>query len=533
MALLIQRYAPDGARSAQEFDGSITVGRATDNQIELPGLLVALHHLRLTEAADLSLQVDSLSPIGVTVNGVPGQSQARLVPGDELGLGPHRLCLGLTEDKTALLLEVFEKDTQAAARTGGRVGLAEAGWRMRRPAVMAFALILWVCVLLPLLLRAFPLPATVARWLPGEQLWLPGAVSHAHSHFSEHCASCHEGLFARVKDSSCLSCHAGIKHHGDDAKALAGAGLDARRCASCHLEHGGPHAAMPSHPATCTGCHARPDRFPALAGVGAAPTFSRHPAFRITITEASAQGPVTVRKLLTPEIKDRSGLVFTHDRHFEIRDPKGPSASGVLQCGSCHRPATGGISFEPVKFAASCQRCHQLDAGLPHGDNEAARRYGLTRPPEPVVEEPQEERRRPGANAERATQTADSSPADGVFRQCAKCHDLNRAEGQPLGVIPPRVRESWLPMARFSHAPHQWVGCANCHAAQKSSNPDDLMLPQVQTCQGCHSDEQSSSRIPTTCIDCHRFHQARTMTMDAPKAMEPTKGAPAHAPPPG
>src|SRR5690606_15258986 len=111
---------------------AITVGRATDNTLQLPGLLVALHHLRLTPASSVTLQLECLSTVDVIVNGLVGQRTAVLAPGDELQVGGHRIRVSV-DDAGGLMLDVREHDPEAAdAGDNATTSLDAAGWRMRR-----------------------------------------------------------------------------------------------------------------------------------------------------------------------------------------------------------------------------------------------------------------------------------------------------------------------------------------------------------------------------------------------------------------
>jgi hypothetical protein len=522
----IKRYAPDGAHTEQEFDGAITVGRATDNNLQLPGLLVALHHLRLTPSGELLLALECLSTVGVGVNGLPGQRSAVLAPGDEVQVGGHTLRLGLA-DEGGLLLEVRERDPQSA-ELGDRAttSLEAAGWRMRRPALIAALLILAVCLVVPLLLRAVPAPGWLAAWLPSDQLWSSGRISNAHIHFGHDCGSCHERLFVRVRDQACLACHEGIAHHGETPESMAHAGLDERSCASCHFEHGGTHAVLTAHPALCTDCHASPDRFPALAAGAPVRDFARaHPPFRVAVVSREAPGALQ-RALLDERTRDHSGLIYPHDLHLDPKGVRGPEGVEVLQCADCHRPGPGDVGFEPLRFEPHCQRCHQLDVDvgglpfrLPHADSDAVRTLlesaiGMA-PLRPAETASESDRRRPGERAERGDGSSTPEMIDDVFarRVCAKCHEVDRPENEPLRVRAPDLRQTWMPMARFTHAPHQWVACEACHAASVSADSDDLLLPQIASCRDCHGGVGSTSSIQSTCIDCHRFHQAATLTM--------------------
>jgi predicted CXXCH cytochrome family protein len=530
MTLLIRRTAADGARLEQSVEGEVTVGRATDNTVQLSGLLVALRHLRLKPISNLRLHAECVSAADITVNGMAGQRAAELVAGDEIRIGPHVLHFGVDGDEPRLVLEVREQDSSHGADpTEAITSLAEAGWRMRRPAYWGAGVVLLLLFLLPLLLRLFSAPEAVGRWVPSDRLWSSGQVSNAHAQFQNRCEVCHEGLFQQVRDSACLTCHQGIAHHGDDPKAMHTAGLDGRSCASCHYEHGGPHAVLPRHPATCTGCHASPTDFAALVKTGAVTDFANgHPAFKVHLSLRKDGVPRQERQVLGPKVRDQSGLIFPHDLHLDAKGVRGPDGREVLSCASCHVPGVGQVGFRPIRFESDCQRCHQLDVDLnglpfrlPHGDSDAVRSLmqaavsakPLAETSDAVVEE--ESRRRPGERADRGDGRSTLGEVDEIFdrRVCAKCHEIARTEGAPLAVLKPQLSQSWMTQARFTHAPHQWVACDVCHAAKTSANSDDLMLPQIETCRSCHGGVDSTGQIQSTCIDCHRFHQAATLQM--------------------
>ncbi len=524
--ILVRRYAPDGAHTEQPINGELSVGRATDNAIQLPGLLVALHHLRLTPTGTSSLQLDCLSTVGVTVNGLVGQRTAVLMPGDEIVVGGHRIRLGVP-DGGGLMLEIRERDPDAESSDGETTtSLDAAGWRMRRPAVIAALVVTVLCLIVPLILRAVPAPPWVKNWVPTDRLWSSGQISNAHLQFGVECGTCHEKLFVKVRDEACLACHEGIAHHGDDREVMAHAGLEEQRCASCHFEHGGTHAVMPEHPAICTDCHAKPDRFPKLASTGAVKDFARaHPPFRVTV---GVRGQVeSMRTLLEAGIKDHSGLIYPHDLHLDPKGVRGPDGLQVLQCADCHRPGPGAVGFEPLRFERDCQSCHQLDVDigglpfrLPHGDSDAVRALlqsavGMAPVMTAMSEADESGRRRPGERAERGDGSSTPDQINDVFerRVCAKCHEVDKPEGQASQVRHPVLRKTWMPMARFDHAPHQWVSCDTCHAASVSADSDDLLLPQIESCRTCHGGVDSAGSIQSTCIDCHRFHQAADLSM--------------------
>lgn len=525
--ILVRRYGQDGAVTETGIDGEITIGRATTNSIQLPGLLVALNHARLTPKSGATLHLECASSVGATVNGSPGQRSADLLPGDEIDIGGHKIRIGV-DDRGAAALEIRERNEQTDAEDGDAVtSLEGSGLRMRRPSVIAALVVLALFLILPLVLRYVPVPGWLGDYIPTDRAWTSGRISDAHQHFANQCTTCHDRLFNQVRDESCLTCHAAVKHHGDDAQVMTDAGLDGQRCASCHYEHGDAKAILPQHPGICTDCHATPDRFPKLDPEAVAKDFgTAHPDFRVTVTSVEGGASKPLRTLLTPEVKDQNSLFYPHELHLNPKGIRGPDGRQVLVCADCHRPGPGDVGFEPIKFETDCQSCHQLDVDvgglpfrLPHGDSEAVRALlqSAAGASSPVVSSVSDDsdRRRPGENADRGDGSSAPGEIDDVFerRVCAKCHEIDQAPKQSPRVRPPQIRKTWMPMARFTHAPHQWVTCDTCHAATTSTDSNDLLLAQIGTCRACHGGVDSSEGIQSTCIDCHRFHQAGELSM--------------------
>jgi hypothetical protein len=44
-----------------------------------------------------------------------------------------------------------------------------------------------------------------------------------------------------------------------------------------------------------------------------------------------------------------------------------------------------------------------------------------------------------------------------------------------------------------------------CHPA-KNSGPSDILLPDLPTCEGCHSDTPARNRTTLQCVSCHDYH---------------------------
>jgi len=80
---------------------------------------------------------------------------------------------------------------------------------------------------------------------------------------------------------------------------------------------------------------------------------------------------------------------------------------------------------------------------------------------------------------------------------------------------PLKLRDSFFPHAHFTHEAHKWQTCVDCHAAQKSAEAQDVLLPDITSCRRCHGGADSRQQIASTCIDCHKFHEARTLQFEA------------------
>ena len=62
----------------------------------------------------------------------------------------------------------------------------------------------------------------------------------------------------------------------------------------------------------------------------------------------------------------------------------------------------------------------------------------------------------------------------------------------------------WMPHAKFSHATHQMLTCTSCHAATKSRETSDVLMPSIAVCQSCHN--QSANGAESGCFLCHTYH---------------------------
>jgi hypothetical protein len=102
----------------------------------------------------------------------------------------------------------------------------------------------------------------------------------------------------------------------------------------------------------------------------------------------------------------------------------------------------------------------------------------------------------------------DGRGPDGVFDTQKLLETLVQAKKVPLhAVAPVKLLSRFLPNARFDHARHQGMPCEDCHTTRKAEVIDQVALPGIETCRGCHGGEDAQLGTPSTCVTCHVFHR--------------------------
>jgi predicted CXXCH cytochrome family protein len=268
-----------------------------------------------------------------------------------------------------------------------------------------------------------------------------------------------------------------------------------------------------------------------------------HAEFSINVPGWDADGQFAPRRMmLTPELKEDSGLKFNHLKHLNPDGLNAPGGHRVLDCAGCHVPDAGAAKMRPVKFETMCHDCHKLgfdtlapNREVPHGKvpeviymlNEyyakVALEGGYLDAKSPAIVQ---ERRRPGsppltqqqqqealAWARERTREATESLFTG--KACTNCHKVTppRDAADTWHVAPVRVSGVWYAGARFTHARHTTVDCDRCHDARKSEQANDLLIPGIANCRECHGGARAKDKVPTTCIACHDYHQSATLKM--------------------
>jgi predicted CXXCH cytochrome family protein len=526
----------------------VTLGRGTDQNVQLPDLRVTLAHAEIRLQPGGGYQLECLGENPVWLNGSPLQRGAIGV-GDTIDIGRFRLTVGIPPRGVDLLLEIAERVTAREEKGRQRERYAmDLGATTLRKRRAAWGLA--VLVLLPLLL----VPAAV-RYASGgdarasfDAFWQSGPPSAAHGAFVPDCDVCHQTPFAAVANDACLACHKEQAHHSARPEVLALPGIADARCGACHQEHGGRHALIARNTALCTDCHARPDEQYAVAGLVPVTRFSGdHPGFtlrlpswkegRLETGEAAQAGGA---------LREQTNLAFSHEAHLAAAGVNSPEGRRVLECGDCHQ--ADGARFEPIRMEAHCSGCHRLDFDpgapgrqVPHGQPREvtaiirdyfARMALAGEVREPDAPEVVRLLRRPGETLSAEQSRAALGWADAratqvlqdVFerRLCATCHEVSATDdpGQPWDVESVALTGRFLVGARFDHAAHRTETCERCHDARAAKTSETVLVPGIENCRGCHGDPgDGGGLIGSACVDCHGFHTAGSMQV-------PDKAAP-------
>ena len=507
---------------------SLSVGRSGSADIHLADPRVRLDHATIEHDGDRP-EVRAIGDAVLLADGKP-LAVAALLPGVRIAIGPYELRVAEPPPgfDLALAVELVQPfDAERASRTEE---IRTIDHHLPRTRVVAWALsaaVLVIYLVLPVIAALSPGVRDATGNLNPLSVWNSGAISNAHRGIAEDCTACHAKPFVRVENAQCLACHAATRQHADPKIV----DLGQQRCESCHKEHNGQRIATRAADAFCTGCHG------AIAAVAPATNLvnvesfaTAHPQFRpMLVTDAS--GPVLGRVSLDSRPMEGANLRFPHDKHLRRDGLRTRDGSVTLVCASCHVPDRSGTGMRPVTMEGQCGRCHTLafewrfpDWSVPHGEPEKARRaiaglYSqLALSERREIDRARPERQRPGEvpQDERTQRESDRAWVEARTEEamtttfgasgCGLCHAAERnADG--WSVRPVHLAQSFMPKARFDHARHTTVGCAECHTAQTSSSADDVLMPGIATCRGCHGGETpGAGKVASGCVSCHAYH---------------------------
>lgn len=267
--------------------------------------------------------------------------------------------------------------------------------------------------------------------------------------------------------------------------------------------------------------------------------------------------------------KEESNLKFPHKTHMNPEGIRSPEGDMTLVCADCHMPEIDGGEMKPITMENNCQNCHQLTFDIedptrvvPHGSASDVvmmmREYYAFRYIYQNLDNKADQNdivnagnifdarkaRRPGRekklrkdfqhllneqtvdSIEKLTQQTIRSDglvwaesrayvaATDIFERqaCDVCHVVTKNNDAeiPWEVKPVKLTKQWLPMANFTHDAHQNSDCESCHEASSSKVSSDILIPDIDNCQQCHGGEESHNLIPSTCIDCHNYHDAKS-----------------------
>lgn len=575
MLILLRRVYRDrkGAETLVEAShegGLITLGHRNDQTLPLHDPSIAPRHLTIKP---LSGGRFSLRCVGAARVQRQGASLQRVILGSgesiEIGAQQLRVIEAPAGFDGALQLTQVEQDQAFGPATHFLIELKQTRLPMRRLA--------WASTILALSLLALPLAGffhpALGSWLRAntpllsDAVWSSGPLANAHHtlEIDVDCNACHLRLFEPTPDRGCLQCHTGLPGHVDLA-ALEVPRLEDAHCASCHKEHNEPAMLVREDTALCVDCHralpeiaahrgaARDARAFALPVTGF--QAESHPAFRFSLLRFDAASAQWSTERVRPQagvvVRETSNLKFPHDLHL---DPKRVYVRGegdrALGCVDCHTLRVDGEHFEPITMENSCRSCHGLgfdedepERQLPHAAVRAAvlaleehyiRQFADTAK---TIEVGQRNRRRP-AQAERdpcpqgvlacGRERAELEAHNQFTRSgCVTCHEVQvhpqRSVYERWQILPVRLVDDFHPMARFDHVAHLTrrdtlaqddATCLGCHAAAVSSTSSDVLMPAMDNCLDCHSEQRGPQNVQLACTGCHGFHLPGATPMQA------------------
>ncbi|AOL93805.1 cytochrome c3 family protein [Porphyrobacter sp. LM 6] len=542
-------------REREVAQASLTVGRATDNDIHLLDLAIEQHHLRIDPAPGGRLAIRALGTLGFTIDG-RSTTEAVCDPreGAEIALGGTLLSLAQTGDAAieVMIRPLIRSEGLADAKRSFALEAAMPSKRLLSWGLLGAILLAFLAVpVISHLTREKIAPATGRPdAVAFDASWSPGKLSKAHHALENNCESCHVDAFVSVRDETCLSCHKAIGDHaaaprlaqgrapfgmGDGlqwavAESFGKEGPDA--CTTCHTEHEGPSRMEPASQQFCADCHGTLDqRLTDTKLTNAADFGKAHPEFQPAIFTRPGQAK-PVRMSLGDKPREASGLKFPHDLHLAPRGGVARMAirlgadkgyGAALVCKDCHEATRDKVGFEPIKMEESCGSCHSLvydKVGstfrtLRHGDVALMKAdlMAMDRTPRrPVVSG----RSRPGKYAREGLYYADfGTPRPslvGVDRAlapggvCGECH-LPAVRGGKADVMPVNLPDRYFLNGGFDHGAHRQEKCTSCHKATTSKASTDLLLPNLASCRECHQGEDAvRAEVPSSCAMCHSYH---------------------------
>lgn len=555
MRILIRKLmqTPRGGVEYQDLEVQadvLTVGRAADQLLYLPGNKVALRHATFSQRGDV-IAVTVNGGATLTVNG-KDETSAPLKPGDVVEIGEHRLKVVRAPAGFVFGLEVEESATDEKQGVAGQSGydtdVVRQGISKRMLAWLSVLLVLLFGLCLPLLDASSPdLHKRLSKaGFPAANFWSSGPLADVHHNSKAvfDCHTCHTTPFQPVANDQCIDCH---KHTGNHAHTdnAAFKQLTEQSCGDCHEEHNEPEKLVRVEQGLCVNCHGDIKSLDPETPLDNVHDFAdQHPSFKVTTNVLKDNEWQTLRVQLSalekgqPGLKEQSNLKFNHKVHLNPEGISTPEGTQVMECDSCHQLDESGWYMKPMTMEKTCRSCHALtfdednpERQVPHGDPDAVmtslQEYFLRKYTEPAsvskpVTSKELRRGRPGHERKLAfeckgdprecARTMTQMTLNELFERtaCFTCHQVDKTVSAggyaTYQVVPVKITSQWMTGAKFNHADHMTEGCDKCHAADKSEHSEDVMIPDIDNCQECHGGNQSWGKLSSTCIDCHDFH---------------------------
>jgi predicted CXXCH cytochrome family protein len=550
-------------RSVTLAKPQLSLGRASTNDIHLPDLALEPDHARIEQIDSRTIRVRATGTLAFDIEGrFTRQADIDTSKGAELRFGGHRVTVSQEDGATVLAVRRIDAVSEAAeekeeAHVFSLARLAPP----KRLTAWALALAILIGFLAVPIYSYATRPTDDTRSIysvKGDGAWSSGPLSQAHHALEGKCETCHQKAFVAVRDSACQSCHGSVHDHAPAARiamARAEPGIGGKflnlvastfgkppegACVDCHREHEGAGPLRPTPQAFCTDCHGSlKDRLKDTKLADAADFGTAHPQFTALVQYNPGKQPSFTRTSLDAKPRDDSGLRFPHDIHLSKTGGVARMArtlgaekgyGDALACQDCHRTTADGVRFLPVEMERDCQSCHSLAfetvggtvRTLRHGEPKQViadlRAYYRSTAPTQPVGLSGTARRRPGDYAQGrvyhayfGAAVARPSRADDAIRAvfskggaCYDCHIItNNGSWQVTPVNQPMryMMNGW-----FDHKAHSTESCESCHAAPRSDDARQLLLPGIDSCRTCHGGEQSKADVPSGCAMCHSYH---------------------------
>jgi predicted CXXCH cytochrome family protein len=540
----INRNGTENVRYEDIDKAEITIGRGSGCDIHFDSHFVSLSHAKIITTDGKLVVEDAGSLSGIFINGSLVKRHI-LENGDSLKIGNINLEICI-EDNLWIIIEKREEtdgsNTETlVARDLNRVDIAKRLPSMKLLSALFFMLVLCAYFVFPIATSDY-------------SNWSSGPISSNHAMIANNCKACHASAFTKVADKECLSCHNMESHALNLGEEHA---VNKVACTKCHIEHKNTSAIALKESQLCVSCHFDIKKVNADAATDSVKSFESHPEFSVKVFPAIPNGTFSKVKLNdTANLKDNSNVKLNHQIH--LKPLRSKSGEVQLGCRDCHMPSDDKKSMKSISFEKHCRDCHSLefDDRLPglevtHGDPDVvykslyAEYAKFILASEKYSEETQTvlQRFKPGtaiqgvATSQEFKKTfveKESRAAERLLftkTACYLCHRISESDKNEdiisaralsrFQVLKPQIQDIWMNAARFSHAAHEEIKCESCHSGVRdSTKTTQVLMPKLETCRECHSQEVQKNKIQSDCVMCHSFHDQKLISDEKKRAID-------------